>query len=283
MIKRVAGIVVLLAGCGGPQPQSQPTATAPPAPQSNEAPFAYRIVSTDEKPHNMGPQVVVRLETTNEVAKQATLDDLKQLWRHIGPDLGDRRVFIQLDAGVPGASLWGLITRLNLTGKWEVNVEKFETGIDAEPYNFVDKIDRKKPNQGMMILTLPLANQIAERLKRSGWTQKYRSVDLVKLELPTAGMESFDVTLSPEGIDLQAYDKDDSELFDVIELLTVEIGIGNEIKRKMQSVIGSPEYFRGTSNGSAVWYWTIRDYDVSYHHSEPHYDDIDIGHAEGTE
>jgi hypothetical protein len=282
MIKRVASVVVLLAGCGGPQPQSQPTATAPPAAPA-KAPFEYRIVSTDEKPHDMGPQVVVRLETTNEVAKAATEDDLQQLWRHLGPDLGDRRVFIKLDTGVPGASLWGHITRLNLGNGWEVKVGKSDTGIDAEPYYFVDKIDRTKSNQGAMILTLPLVNKIIERLKLAGWTQTYRSEDLVKLELPAAGMESFDVTLSPEGITLHAWDKDDSAIFDAIELLTGEIGIGDEIKRKMQSVIGSPEYFRGTGNGSAVWYWTIRDYDVSYLHQEPGIDNVDIGHAEGTE
>ncbi len=277
MIKRAVGIVVLIAGCGGPQ--SQPGASGPPVPQAVKAPFEFKIVKTDETPHDMGPQVVVRVETTNEVAKQATTDDLKQLWRHIGPGLGDRRVFIQLDTGVPGASLWGLVSRYNLTGKWVVKVEKFETGIDAEPYYFADKIDRSKPNQGAMILTLPVVNQIVDRLKRVGWTQKARSESLVNLELPAAGRESFDVTLTPEGINLHAYDKDDTAIFDAVDVLTEEIGIGNEIKRKMQSVIGSPEYFRGTDNGVAVWHWTIGDYDVSYYHTEPGIDNVDIGRA----
>jgi hypothetical protein len=278
MIKRAVAIVVLLAGCTGEKPE--PVASGPPATQSVQAPFEYRITKTDETPHTMGPQVVVRLQTTNEIARAATQDDLRELWQHLSPTLGDRRIFIQLDTGVPGASLWGLITRLNLTGKWEVKVEKFETGIDAEPYNFVDKIDRKKPNQQAMILTLPVVNKIIERLKQAGWTQTYGSEDLVKLELPASGMESFDVTLSPEGITVQGYQKDESELFDVIVLLTEEVGIGNEIKSKMQSVIGSPEYFRGNGenhNGYSAWHWRIGAYDVSYRHREPDFDDIDIG------
>jgi hypothetical protein len=102
------------------------------------------------------------------------------------------------------------------------------------------------------------------------------------LEKPAAGLESFDVTLSPEAITVQGYDKDESELFDVIDLLTEELGIGNEIKHKMQSVIGSPEYFRGNgenANGYSAWHWRIGDYDVSYRHREPHFDDIDIGYG----
>ena len=133
-----------------------------------------------------------------------------------------------------------------------------------------------------MILALPLVNKIIERLKLAGWTEKHRSESLVGLEKSAAGLESFNVTLSPEGIDLQAWHKDDSEIFAAVELLTQELGIGAEIKRKMQSVIGSPEYFRGTSNGVGVWHWTIRDFDVSYYHTErgpkKSIDDIDIGY-----
>lgn len=66
MIKRAVALI-LLTGCGGPQ--SQPTATAPPTTQAVKAPFEYKIVKTDEKSHDMGPQVVVRLQTTNEIAK----------------------------------------------------------------------------------------------------------------------------------------------------------------------------------------------------------------------
>jgi hypothetical protein len=278
-------IFVLLVGCGGPPPQQvvnngtrQSTTTT-----DRTAPFEYRVVKTDETPHFMGPQVVVRLETTNEVAKAATDDDLKQLWRHMGPGLGDRRVFIQLHTGVPGASNWGLISRVNLTGKWQLTFTKFQGGIDAEPYYFVDKIDRTKRNQQAMILTLPVVNRIVERLKLSGWTETYRSEDLVKLEQPAPGLESFNVTLSPEGIELDAWHKDDLAIFDAIELLTEEFGIGDDIKRKMQSVIGSPEYFRGNGNGVGVWYWTIRDYDVSYSHTDhgprQSVDNVSIGYA----
>jgi len=280
-MKREACILMLLAGCGGP---AQPPAVNNPQPATTttQAPFAYEIVNRDETRHTMGPQVVLRLQTTNEVAKAATEDDLRQLWQHLEPELGDGRVFIQLDAGVPGASLWGLISRINFGNGWEVKYEIFETGIDADPYYFVDKIDRTKPNQGAMILTLPLVNKIIERLKLAGWTEKHRSESLVGLELQGAGRELFDVTLTPEGINLHAWHKDDSEIFAAVELLTQELGIGGEIKRTMQSVIGSPEYFRGTNNGVAVWHWSIRGFDVSYYHTErgpkKSIDNIDIGY-----
>lgn len=277
MLKRAFGMVILMVGCGGPQPQQ--TATAPPV-TAARAPFEYQIVSRDEKPHDWGPQVVLRLQTTNEVAKAATEADLKQLWQHLSPELGDRRVFIQLDTGVPGASLWGLISRVNLGNEWKVKCEKIETGIDAEPYYFVEKIDRTKPNQGVMVLTLPLVNKIIERLKLAGWTEKHRSESLVGLELAGVGRESFEVSLTPNYIDLHAYDKDETAIFGALALLTQELGIGDEIKRKMQSVIGSPEYFRGNGNGVAVWHWTIDDYDVSYYHTHPGIDNVDIGHAQ---
>jgi hypothetical protein len=102
---------------------------------------------------------------------------------------------------------------------------------------------------------------------------------LVSLELRGVGRESFDVTLTPEGINLHAWDKDESEIFDAIALLTEELRISGEIKRTMQSVIGSPEYFRGNGNGVCVWHWTIQEFDVSYYHTHPGIDNIDIGYA----
>jgi hypothetical protein len=134
-----------------------------------------------------------------------------------------------------------------------------------------------------MIVTLPVVNRIIERLKSFGWNETYRSEDLVKLELPAAGLESLSVTLSPESITLYAWYKDDSEVFGAVELLTQEFGISGDIKRKMQSVIGSPEYFRGNRNGVGVWIWKIRNYEVMYTHDErgrkQSIDTVDIGYA----
>jgi hypothetical protein len=267
-------------GCGT-DPELQPM---PVTRKSVRAPFEYRIIKIDTSPDGLEARVFLLVETPVGAAKHATTEDLRQFWRHIEPTISDEsRVLIKLATDVPGTSLWGNITRLNRDGEWEVDVEKFEGEIDEEPYYFVDQIDRTKPKQLMMILTLPVANKIDERLKRSGWNQTYRSENLIKLELPARGMESLNVTLSPEGISVQGYDKDESELFQVIDLLTAEIGIGGAVKRKMQSVIGSPEYFRGNDeshDGYSIWYWTIGDYDVSYRHSEPHWDEVDIAHVQ---
>lgn len=279
MIKRSLGLAVALilhAGCGE---QRQPAVNSPqPAPQAVKAPFEYRIVETDDTPHTVGPQIVLTIETTDDVAKKATRDDLIQFWKFMRPNLGNRRVFIYFETPVPGVSPWGMITRLNLTGKWEVRVSKNEYGIDAEPYYFVDKIERSKPNQGAMILTLPVVNRIVERLKRTGWTVKTRKEDIVSADLnPVFG--SLNVVLTPEGIDVSATRIDDLVLMDTIELLTEELSIGGDIKRKLQSVIGSPEYVRGVDDGRAVWHWTIGDYDVSYYHIAEGMDQLNIGYA----
>jgi hypothetical protein len=231
----------------------------------------------------MGPQVVLEVETTNEVAKKANEDDLQRFWEHLRPTVGDRRAFIQISTPVPGAMPWANINRIKLTGQWDLKISKNDFGVDAEPFYFVDKIDRTKPNQQTMIVTLPVVNRIIERLKSFGWNETYRSEDLVKLELPAAGLESLSVTLSPESITLYAWYKDDSEVFGAVELLTQEFGISGDIKRKMQSVIGSPEYFRGNRNGVGVWIWKIRNYEVMYTHDErgrkQSIDTVDIGYA----
>lgn len=187
MLKRSMGLVVLFAGCGGQQPP--PTAITP-APATVKSPFEYKILETDEKPHFMGPQVALTIETSNDVAKAASEDDLRQFWEYIAPTLGNRRVFIWLSTPVPGVMPWGGITRVNdFDGNWKLDIDLNEFGVDADPYYFVDKIDRTKPNQGAMILTLPVVNKIIERLKRDGWTIKERQEDFVSAEKTTHVLE----------------------------------------------------------------------------------------------
>lgn len=292
MLKRIVVILLLLAGCSGEQAETSKSdviiapvkAEQNPASamaESGKAPFEYREVSRGEEPHFMGPQVILELETTNDVAKETTEDDLGQFWEHIAPTLGNRRVFIRLKTPVPGVVPWGLITRINdFDGNWKVEIQRNEFGVDAEPYYFADKIDRSKQNQRAMILTLPVVNRIIERLKRDGWTINERQEDFVSADKSGNGIGSLSVTLTPEGIDLNAHRREDIEVFDVIGLLTDDLGIGNKIKQKMQAVIGSPEYYRGNSNGVGVWNWTIGTYDVSYYHTEPGLDDISIGYAQ---
>src|SRR4051812_2181999 len=115
MIKRTLGIAVLMAGCGGPQPVgSGPQATSQAAAKS---PFEYRIVEKDDSPHSAGAQSVLMVETTNEVAKKASEDDLRRFWQHISPTLGDVRVLIRLRTPVPGALPWGIVKRIRENGQ----------------------------------------------------------------------------------------------------------------------------------------------------------------------
>ncbi|MHB0961387.1 MAG: hypothetical protein ACYC0X_34420 [Pirellulaceae bacterium] len=74
-------------------------------------PFAYRVISIEEVPHTWGPQLNIDLETTVEVAKQATEADLQTLWQQIEPSLGNRRVFFLFRTDVPGVDPWGIISR----------------------------------------------------------------------------------------------------------------------------------------------------------------------------
>jgi hypothetical protein len=169
----------------------------------------------------MGPQTVLELETTNEVAKQANEGDLRTLWEYLSPKLGNRRVFIRLSTPVPGVSPWGIISRINdFDGKWNLTINYNERGVDAAPYHFVDRIDRTKTNQRMMIVTLPVVNKIIERLTRDGWTIRRRTEDFVSAEKDTKGYGGLSLTMTPEGIDLDSHRRDHIETFDTINLLT---------------------------------------------------------------
>src|SRR6056297_2806761 len=60
-----------------------------------QAPFECKMISKEEMMHTWGPQVVVELETSKDVAKaNCTEDDLQRFWEHVGPALGNRRVFV---------------------------------------------------------------------------------------------------------------------------------------------------------------------------------------------
>lgn len=270
----VFSLVTSIAGCGGPQ---QPVASSLPAPQVVKSPIEYQILETDETPHNMGPQVVLTVETTNDVAKKSTRDDLIQFWKSIRPTLGNRRVFIYLKTPVPGVDPWGVITRLNLTGKWQVEVTRNEYGIDAEPYYFVDKIDRSKPNQGAMILTLPVVNRIIERLTRARWKVMERQEDFLSAESGKP-FDSFTLTMTPESMSLDATGKDVVAFTDTVVSIVDEFGISEEVKTKLQSVFGSPEYVRAIPGEPAPWQWTIGDYFVTYYHVAD-LDQLDVDYA----
>ena len=126
----VVFLMAFLIGCGR-EPLEASRRSQPDAKQ--DAPFEYRLVSIEEVMHNWGPQVVVNLETTNEVARNVTKEDLHELWQHLLPTLGDSRVFVYLKTPVPGAMPWALISRIRtdaFQGDWKVDIHVFEYAID---------------------------------------------------------------------------------------------------------------------------------------------------------
>jgi hypothetical protein len=294
MKNRVASLVTVLSlafivGCGSNKQdrvvpssaEADPVANidAPPAATSETAPaattkppFEYKVIENTESVGDFGPQVVMLLETTNDVAKKATEEDLRKLWDYLAPTIGDRRAGIRIRTSVPGVFPWGIISRYRdiNDGKWVFKVVRNEFGIDAEPYFFVNKIDRSVLNQRGMVLTLPVVNRVVEHVKRHGWDVKIRKEDFVSAEV-SAGAKSATLTMTPEHLSFDGYRLDDLTFVDTAVSILDELGIGEQVKAKLQSVIGSPEYLRADSGEQARWTWTIREYEVDY----CHYDKID--------
>jgi len=235
-------------------------------------PFEYKVISKEESRGLVWTEVIVWLETTNEVARNATKKDLRALLHHIVPNPGDRQIALRLKTSVPGAMPWGVISRLNTDGEWKVNVTIHEFGIDQEPYHFVNVIDRSVLNQRAMIVTLPVVNHANEYLIRHGWKVKQRQEKIFSAEFES-GIQSVSVILTPESIRILAHRANENTLTDTTDAVFSELGIANKLKNKLYSVIGSPEYVRAVSGDPAQWSWTIGDIEVTYSRL-PEMDDI---------
>lgn len=223
-------LVVVLLGCGNQENRTPATDSRNGNPPDNptdrcpDAPFEYKLVSKQEMQHAWGPQVVLDLETTNEVARNVTKDDLSELWQQMGPVLGDQRVFLSLRTPVPGAGPWAVISRIKTDGEWEVNITMYPSGIDAEPYHFVNEIDRSVANQRAMLVTLPMVNRLNEQLVRRGWTVKERTESFYSAE-SRRGIQSVSITLTPESIDIHAVFADGNMFSDAVDLVFTDLRV----------------------------------------------------------
>lgn len=226
-------------------------------------PFAYEVIDVQEVVDDWGPGVTVELQTTNDVAKRATEDDLRKLWQYLAPTFGKRRVFLRLRTSVPGAWPWAMISRIKTDSEWEIDYSIHEHGIDAEPYHFVNEIDRSAPNQAYMIVTLPVLNRIQEQLLRQGWSVKSRQEDFFSAEL-NRGVQSCSLTLTPEGIDIDTFHATGNTFIDTVVTVFGEFGIGNEVRAKLYSVIGSPDYTRVAPAKPAKWAWKVGEMEITY-------------------
>ena len=150
-------------------------------------------------------------------------------------------------------------------GKWAVEIHKYDYGVDAQPYCFMDKIDRSVENQRTMILTLPVVNRIVEQVKRRGWTVTERTVNSVSAE-DGMGIGATEVSLTPDYLEFYANTVDDLEFIDTAVFILDELGIGEQVKHELQSVIGSPDYMRAAVEKSAEWKWWFGPIAVSYSH-----------------
>ena len=263
-------LVAILIGCGSEQDARFDAANQDVAPSTmagphvgREAPFEYKLISKEEMTHTWGPQVVVKLETTTEVAKKATKDDLRELWQQMAPTLGDHRVFLYIETPIPGASPWAVISRINMDGTWKVDITIYEYAIDAEPHYFVNQIDRSVEFQSAMIVTLPMLNRLNEQLVRRGWNVEHRQEDFYSARWKE-GIQSASVTVMPEGIDLNVLLADGNTFPDTVDIVFAELGIADEVKKNLYSVIGSPKYMRVAPGEPAQWSWTIDGIEVTY-------------------
>jgi len=236
-------------------------------------PFDYRTISKKQK-DTWGHLVTLELETTNEVAKKATEDDLRRLWQHIEPSLGDRcAVNVSLRTPVPEASPWALINRLNTkmdhSGEWKVSIEIYKNcwTIDAVPFCFFNQIDRSVQGQKMMIVTLPVVNRVNEQLIRRGWQVEDRSERRFCARSNGVGHQSVSVTLTPESVSINVTTfslAEGNTFMDTVDIVFGELGIADELKDRLYSVIGSPEYLRAASGEHASWTFRIGEIRVMY-------------------
>lgn len=252
-------------------PVSVVVTTAPIPPIKKEppaAPFKYTVIKKEEfKSQN---KLFLKLETTNEVAKKATEEELVQLWEHLDPaTFGDYRVCISISTPVPGVAPWAVIIRDPIVnGHRNVVVRILADGIDAEPYCFMNEIDRSKGKQKRMIVALPMLNRLHEILTRRGWRMQERSVTRYTTHWISVDGAVHDLQISPEVVSLQTLGREDDTAFlDTVELVFQELGIADELKEKLFSVIGSPEYMRDIPGEKmAMWRWELDDLLIDYSH-----------------
>lgn len=258
------------------------------------APFEYTVVSKEEKKYSWfgadWSNVVVKLETTQEVANKATEGDLRQLWKHMAPTLGNHNVYVYIRTRVPGVDPWARITRvLNMSivdGEWKAEW-KFETvvnesAIDEDPFYFVDEIDHRIEYQRRWFVSLPMVNRLNEELVRRGWKVKHRSENLYVVERAGMIQPEVSVTLGPDMVDIEARDAGGNSFLDTVELVFGELGIADEVKKRLYSVIGSPKYLRVAQDKPSswpVWSWTIGDIEVTYMRF-PKKDSLSANHAQ---
>lgn len=233
----------------------------------NAQPFEFAVIDVDERRHTCGPQVVIDLQTTNEIAKGVSEQDLRDFWKSIEPAVGERRLWVYLRTDVPGAIPYGSIRRIRsgafaMEGPWKIgfDISVSEFSIDSAPYYFVNKIDRSVDGQACMIVTLPMVNRLNELLLLRGWTVKSRKVDHYSAEHAASKVS---VTLSPETLDVTTFGGESIEFTDTVYAAFSELGIAEQVKAKLHSVVGSPEYLDVTKPAKR-WTWKIGQFDIVY-------------------
>ncbi len=266
-------------------PDARESTTAKPATTAAAAwspPFEYEVVKHDTA-HKFGPasalQHSFRVETTVDVAKLATESDLREIWQNdFAAKAGENTwAFVDFYVPTPGAGPWANINRLP-DGEYSIKPTSWRMGfcindynIDPEPNHFVERIDRSVSWQQAMVVDLPAANRIRERLTQAGFETSSHTVSQLSLDLPPTAMN---VLLTPDGINvsnLWRRNVDNERLFwSTCETVLSEIEIWNQVRQRSQAIIGSPEYFKGDS-----WNWEIGDYEVRYLHSDT-MDDLDV-------
>jgi hypothetical protein len=282
----VSVLVVLTAAACGHRRDTAPQATESEPPVSQNAedllrsvgaaadPFAFKVLSVEHIQHTWGPQVNIELETTLDDAKKATEQDLRTLWDRIKPALSDRRVFLRVTTDVPGAMPWGVVTRIFDDGKPQESLQVLAMGLDAVPYCFVEKIDRTKDGQRMMLVTLPMVNRIHADLTRRGFKLKERAEDFYSTELKEAGsIRNLSVTITPESIKIMAFRRPDTDLMDVADVVFGQLGMADQLRGKLNTVVGGPEYMRATDD-AATWDWRFGHTSVTFVHRENSMDSI---------
>lgn len=240
------------------------------------APFECTL--TEATSHTGWFKFVITLETTDAVAEEATPDDLRELWDVLEPCMHGNRVLVSLEMQKPGADAWGTLEGVKRENGWEVDASISEFAINAPSYHFVNNIDRSVDGQQCMIVTLPMVNRISRRLDQLGWTIKHRTERHFNAKPDTPGL-SLSVTLTPESASVAQWTPNDVNGFlQISQIVSTELGISTALDEKLNSVIGSPKYYRANNGDFVRWTWILNGLEARYNHSSS-LDTLDITYA----
>lgn len=239
-------------------------------------PFAYELVKHEEKEKLRRPLHVFEFRTTVAEAKKATKEALLDIWENDLATKVPSETYVYASFSVPtiGATSWGMIDRLpeemfDFDSGWKVEVMINEYAVDPDPHHFVAEIDRNVTWQKTMAVSLPVANEIIESVSRFGFNVDTREVDFIAMR---RNVGRSDIEITPNALTitgrLSLIPGSEKEFWSTVEAALRPLGLWEETRRKVRTVVGSPGYLAAEEKAANGFQeqWEIEDFTVSFSH-----------------